>query len=100
MSIDTESHLIVGLHASAWENTPLKTEGYDDLYDLLVEFLELDSFSPYFDCGYDQCFYGYSVASGLISDMTEVEESVQRLSSAFKKVTGKDSQIFVINHIF
>lgn len=59
---------------------------------------ELDRISPYYDADDSDCIVGYTVSSGYYAASPVLDEQlgyIEGFKERFKKLTGKDAQLYV-----
>lgn len=88
MGIDIEWKMIQGASLEEWEVALEKESGFQEwegsAFGYLMEVLEVDSVSPYYDACSEHCYYGYTLASG--DGVTEINlPKIMELAEAHRK---------------
>ena len=57
-----------------------------------VEEQGLDIYSPWYDVGYENCYFGFAITRAKVSDMNEEWlANIKRIADEFKEITGADA---------
>lgn len=109
MSISIDSALVVGLpydsagfqDAFSKLSAKLDEEGKDTSnWNVMEEFynLGIETFHPYYDAGYDDCFIGIPVDVPE-SDLEQLSKNISKAFVDFQEITGYNPCVRVVNNV-
>lgn len=101
MGIDISGGMFVGAHYSDI-CIDVDEEGNEihDLGDYLVCDLDMDSFSPWYDAGSDECYFGFKVDDVLVKDIDNFVITIKELAKKFEELTGTQAKLIGMQNVW